>query len=217
MSQAGLSQLSGGTPGGVKMVVVSSGQLAQTTSKPITISMPGSQKTVTLSASGGQKAGGQIVQTSSGQIIQLPAGGLMSGGKPVTVQMAGGGQKTLTLVQAPQNIQTTKVQQTASLTDVTDEMIQMPSGPGGDSPAQNAESIKIEEHNPPQLDGGITTPPNELEDISEFGMFFSQVDGGNDDDEKIPDKLLSKQELEPNAASSSNDTSTVFVKEETPD
>ena len=38
------------------------------------------------------------------------------GGKPVTVQMAGGGQKTLTLVQAPQNIQTTKVQQTASLT-----------------------------------------------------------------------------------------------------
>ena len=38
------------------------------------------------------------------------------GGKPVTAQMAGGGQKTLTLVQAPQNIQTTKVQQTASLT-----------------------------------------------------------------------------------------------------
>jgi hypothetical protein len=30
--------------------------------------------------------------------------------------MAGGGQKTLTLVQAPQNIHTTKVQQTASLT-----------------------------------------------------------------------------------------------------
>ena len=41
---------------------------------------------------------------------------LFLGGKPVTVQMAGGGQKTLTLVQAPQNIQTTKVQQTASLT-----------------------------------------------------------------------------------------------------
>jgi hypothetical protein len=31
-----------------------------------------------ISASGGNK-GGQIVQTSSGQIIQLPAGGLMSG------------------------------------------------------------------------------------------------------------------------------------------
>ena len=53
MSQAGLSQLSGGGPGGVKMVVVSSGQLAQAqNTKPITISMPGSQKTVTLS---GQK------------------------------------------------------------------------------------------------------------------------------------------------------------------
>ena len=104
--------------------------------------------------------------------------------------MAGGGQKTLTLVQAPQNIQTTRVQQTASLTDVTDEMIQMPSGPGGDSPAQNAESIKIEEHNPPQLYDGITIPPNELEDISEFGMLFSQVDGGNDDDEKIPGNFI---------------------------
>ena len=145
MSQAGLSQLSGGTLGsnpGVKMVVVSSGQLAQTTSKPITISMPGSQKTVTLSASGGQKAGGQIVQTSSGQIIQLPAGGLMSGGKPVTVQMAGGGQKTLTLVQAPQNM-TTKVEQTTGAS-VTDEMI-LATGDEG----QASDGIKIEEH-PPQ-------------------------------------------------------------------
>ena len=104
-SAGGLKQISG-TPtmsqaagnSGVKMIVVSSGQLAQTTSKPITISMPGGQKTVNLSA--GAK-GGQIVQTSSGQILQLPAGGLMSGGKPVTVQMASGGQKTLTLVQAP--------------------------------------------------------------------------------------------------------------------
>ena len=41
-----------------------------------------------------------------------------------------------------------------------------------------------------QLDGGITTPPNELEDISEFGMFFSQVDGGNDDDEKLPGNFI---------------------------
>jgi len=212
MSQAGLSQLSGGTLGsnpGVKMVVVSSGQLAQTTSKPITISMPGSQKTVTLSASGGQKAGGQIVQTSSGQIIQLPAGGLMSGGKPVTVQMAGGGQKTLTLVQAPQNM-TTKVEQTTGAS-VTDEMI-LATGDEG----QASDGIKIEEH-PPQVDGGISTPPNELEDISEFGMFFSQVDGGDDEDEKISDEQVSKPEVEPNAASSSNDTSTVFVKEETPD
>ena len=65
MSQAGLSQLSGGTPGGVKMVVVSSGQLAQTSSaKPFSISMPGSQKTVTLSASGGNK-GKYILKTES--------------------------------------------------------------------------------------------------------------------------------------------------------
>ena len=191
-----------------------------------TISMPGSQKTFKLSASGGNKgggqidqtrsgqtiqlpadglmsasggnkAGGQIDQTSSSQIIQLPVDGLMSGGKPVTVQ---------TLVQAPQNIQTTRVQQTASLTDVTDEMIQMPSGPGGDSPAQNAVSIEIEEHNPPQLYDGITIPPNELEDISEFGMLFSQVDGGNDDSEKIPD---SKDSKEANPATSTEDTSTV--------
>ena len=34
---------------------------------------------IIILASGGNKAGGQIVQTSSGQIIQLPAGGLMSG------------------------------------------------------------------------------------------------------------------------------------------
>ena len=64
-----MSQASGNQ--GVKMIVVSSGQLAQTTSKPITISMPGSQKTVTLSSAGGHQ-GGQIVKTSSGQILQLP-------------------------------------------------------------------------------------------------------------------------------------------------
>ena len=63
---ATMSQAAGNS--GVKMIVVSSGQLAQTqSSKPITISMPGGQKTVTLSAGGGK--GGQIVQTSSGQIL----------------------------------------------------------------------------------------------------------------------------------------------------
>ena len=84
-------------------------------------------------------------------------------------------------------------------------MIQMPSGPGGDSPAQNAVSIEIEEHNPPQLYDGITIPPNELEDISGFGMLFSQVDGGNDDCEKIPDSK------EANPATSTDDTSTVIM------
>lgn len=158
MTQAG-GMVAGAGGAGVKMIVVSSSQLAQTTSKPITISMPGTQKTVTLSASG---KGGQIVQTSSGQILQLPAGGLMSGGKPVTVQMASGGHKTLTLVQAPPKNETE---------NETDEA------------ATAAESIlKDADENPPQVDGGIQTPPNELEDISEFGVFFSQVDGNNDEE-----------------------------------
>ena len=43
-SQAGISQLSGGGPGGVKMVVASSGLLAQAqNTKPITTSMPHSE------------------------------------------------------------------------------------------------------------------------------------------------------------------------------
>ena len=72
-----------------------------------------------------------------------------------------------------------------------------------------------------QVDGGISTPPNELEDISEFGMFFSQVDGGDDEDEKLVDanqKLNEAVEAAAgDAAASADDTSTVFVKEETPD
>ena len=71
------------------------------------------------------------------------------------------------------------------------------------------------------MDGGISTPPNELEDISEFGMFFSQVDGGDDEDEKLVDanqKLNEAVEAAAgDAAASADDTSTVFVKEETPD
>ena len=175
-SAGGLKQLSGGTAtmsqaagnSGVKMIVVSSGQLAQTTSKPITISMPGGQKTVTLAAGGGPK-GGQIVQTSSGQILQLPAGGIMAGGKPVTVQMAGGGQKTLTLVQAPK-------QEQAGGSASADAV----------EAAEAAESIKVEEK-PPQVDGGVATPPNEpidIEELNKLGMFFSQLDGVDDEDEE---------------------------------
>ena len=232
MSTAGMSNMVT-TPSGVKMIVVSSSQLAQTTSKPITISMPSSQKTVTLSASG--KGGGQIVQTASGQILQLPAGGLMSGGKPVTVQMAGGGQKTLTLVQAPQSAQAeAKIQGTAdesgmitlsqdALEAVTDET------------AQAADSIKIEEH-PPQVDGGVTTPPNEIieGDISEFGVFFSQVDGAADDPEaeqtgessgdqeqamETTDEATNEaSEATAEASGDAEDTSdAVFVKEELPE
>ena len=69
------------------------------------------------------------------------------------------------------------------------------------------------------MDGGISTPPNELEDISEFGMFFSQVDGGDDEDEKVDDsdQKLNEASTAGDAAASADDTSTVFVKEETPD
>ena len=68
------------------------------------------------------------------------------------------------------------------------------------------------------MDGGISTPPNELEDISEFGMFFSQVDGGDDEDEKVDDSDQKLNEATAgDAAASADDTSTVFVKEETPD
>ena len=163
-----MSQAAGNS--GVKMIVVSSGQLAQTTSKPITISMPGGQKTVTLAAGGGAK-GGQIVQTSSGQILQLPAGGIMAGGKPVTVQMAGGGQKTLTLVQAPKQEATSGGNASADAVEA----------------AEAAESIKVEEEKPPQVDGGVATPPNEpidIEELNKLGMFFSQLDGVDDEDEQ---------------------------------
>ena len=181
-SAGGLKQISGATMSqagnpGVKMIVVSSGQLAQTTSKPMTIQMAGGQKTVTLSASG---KGGQIVQTSGGQIIQLPSGGLMSGGKPVTVQMAGGGQKTLTLVQAPSGTAATAIAKEVPVAEVGDV---------ADETAQATESIKIEEtpiDDKGQVDGGVSTPPNEpidISDISEFGTFFSQLDGAEDESE----------------------------------
>ena len=109
LSQAGGSNLiqTGSGQGAVKMIVVSSGQLAQTTSRPIAISVPGGTmpKTVTL-ASGSKMAisgGQQIYNTSTGQILTLPSSNILTGqgGKPFTLQMAGGGQKTLTLVQAP--------------------------------------------------------------------------------------------------------------------
>ena len=177
---ATMSQAAGNS--GVKMIVVSSGQLAQTqSSKPITISMPGGQKTVTLSAGGGK--GGQIVQTSSGQILQLPAGGLMSaGGKPVTVQMAGGGQKTLTLVQAP------KVEQQQQQPQIVSAVTSADAADAA-AVASAAESIKLEDHLPPQVDGGVATPPNEpaamdIDELNKLGMFFSQLDGADDEDEQ---------------------------------
>ncbi|CAB4058059.1 HCFC [Lepeophtheirus salmonis] len=86
--------------------------------KPITIAVSGHGgamgKTVTLAGKHGTvtTAGSQILSTSSGQILAVPAQGMIQSsgistqqsvslaGKPVTVQMSSG-QKTLTLVQAP--------------------------------------------------------------------------------------------------------------------
>ena len=109
LSQAGgsnLIQTGAGGQGAVKMIVVSSGQLAQTTSRPIAISVPGGTmpKTVTLAPGSKMAIGGQqLYSTGTGQILTLPSSNLIGGqgGKPFTLQMAGGGQKTLTLVQAP--------------------------------------------------------------------------------------------------------------------
>jgi len=126
LSQAGGSMghgnliQTGSGQGAVKMIVVSSGQLAQTTNRPIAISMPGGSmpKTVTLAHGSRMAVGGghQLYNTSTGQILTLPASNIITSGqlaghqagKPFTLQMAGGGQKTLTLVQAPHSMSTTQ-------------------------------------------------------------------------------------------------------------
>ena len=63
------------------MIVVSSGQLTGTSTRPVMMSTPGTVKTVSVRGSGGN------------QILTLPSGGqlagntqtMMIGGKPVTV------------------------------------------------------------------------------------------------------------------------------------
>merc|ERR1719232_1166387 len=93
-SQAGAGQ-------GVKMIVVSSGQLSGTSTRPVMMSLSGASTGVkTVSVRGA--AGGQ-------QILTLPSGGqlagqtqtMMIGGKPVTVLTSGaaaGQHKTVQLV-----------------------------------------------------------------------------------------------------------------------
>jgi len=65
-------------PGGVKMIVVSSGAVAGgNTGKPITITVPGQQggppKTVTIAA---KPAGQTLLNAGAGQIVTVPASGL---------------------------------------------------------------------------------------------------------------------------------------------
>ena len=74
------------------MIVVSSGQLTGTTSRPVMMSLPGGQAAgvKTVSVRGGGVAAGQ-------QILTLPGGGqqtqtMMIGGKPVTVLTSGAQQ-----------------------------------------------------------------------------------------------------------------------------
>ncbi len=74
--------------GGVKMIVVSSGQLAQTSNKPITLAMAGGGsggvKTVTLAGKPGMVASTagttQLLNTSTGQILALPAQSIAAAG-----------------------------------------------------------------------------------------------------------------------------------------
>ncbi|XP_059090898.1 host cell factor-like [Tigriopus californicus] len=112
------STIGGGTQG-VKMIVVSSGQLAQTTNKPFTITVPGQggSKAMTLTSAGLKSSTTtttQLMTSSSGQILAVPAQNIIStgasgtqsiniGGKQMNVQVTSGtsgGPKTYTLVQS---------------------------------------------------------------------------------------------------------------------
>ncbi|KAG7154469.1 Host cell factor 1-like [Homarus americanus] len=118
-TQAGGQACQVSAGGGVKMIVVSSGGVGGTTTtqavaKPVTITVAGqagqagaNTKTVTITAKSGTPSTTTLLNTGSGQIIAVPAQGLLQsgqqaltiGGKPVTVQVTtAGGQKTVTLV-----------------------------------------------------------------------------------------------------------------------
>jgi len=101
-----------GATGGVKMIVVSSGQLSGTSgSRPVMVSIPNQQTVKTVNVL--NKPGSQILTSggAAGQILTLPSGQgvlpggtqtMMIGGKPVTVltSVAGSapGSKTVQLV-----------------------------------------------------------------------------------------------------------------------
>jgi len=86
---------------GVKMIVVSSGQLAGTSSKPVMMSLSGQGGVKTVSVRGGP-GGNQILSLPSGMAGQTQT--MMIGGKPVTVLTSGAasqmGGKTVQLVSA---------------------------------------------------------------------------------------------------------------------
>merc|ERR1719232_235410 len=194
-SQAGAGQ-------GVKMIVVSSGQLSGTSTRPVMMSLSGASTGVkTVSVRGA--AGGQ-------QILTLPSGGqlagntqtMMIGGKPVTVLTSGAaagqlGAKTVQLVSAGQQpgqqvvqmaggqpmvvMQSQAASATASSGPVTSDaaLAQLAAeaglleGESGDGDLAGG-----------QLDGGYVTPQDGVSEIGDpmdiqqyLDLFQTQVDG----------------------------------------
>ncbi|XP_015109014.1 host cell factor isoform X2 [Diachasma alloeum] len=92
---------------GVKMIVVSSGAMGGGVSgKPITITVPGHggiPKTVTIATKGSQQA---LFNPSKSQIVTVPQMQKAQDGKPLTLQMAGGLGKTVTLMPTSSSIVT---------------------------------------------------------------------------------------------------------------
>ncbi|XP_063980333.1 host cell factor isoform X2 [Diachasmimorpha longicaudata] len=92
---------------GVKMIVVSSGAMGGGVSgKPITITVPGHggiPKTVTIATKGSQQA---LFNPSKSQIVTVPQMQKTQDGKPLTLQMAGGLGKTVTLMPTSSSIVT---------------------------------------------------------------------------------------------------------------
>ncbi|XP_071549100.1 host cell factor 2 isoform X2 [Panulirus ornatus] len=157
VTQAGVQPAQVSASGGVKMIVVSSGGVGGTTTtqavtKPMTITVAGqagqagaNTKTVTIAAKSGTPSTTTLLNTGSGQIIAVPAQGLLQsgqqaltiGGKPVTVQVTtAGGQKTVTLVtsQAGGSVNTSTTNTTSSLSTVTTSQPSTSIAGAGDGP-----------------------------------------------------------------------------------
>ncbi|KAK8738728.1 hypothetical protein OTU49_003645 [Cherax quadricarinatus] len=151
-TQAGgqTAQVSAG--GGVKMIVVSSGGVGGTTTtqavtKPMTITLAGqagaNTKTVTIAAKSGTPSTTTLLNTGSGQIIAVPAQGLLQsgqqaltiGGKPVTVQVTtAGGQKTVTLVTSQSSGSATTTNTTSTSSTAATSQPSTSIGGAGDGP-----------------------------------------------------------------------------------
>ena len=87
------------------------------------------------------------------------------------------------------------------------------------------DSIKIEEHaieKPPQVDGGAVTPPNEqnmdIEELNKLGLFFSQLDGADsDNEEESSSKETNEEQASKDKAPAQEDSTNKEAESETPD